>query len=192
LTFLQTSGQNIGVKITNTTAMKTLLLAIAVLGTALITVPARAADDTYVLFEEGKAAFQAGQFEIAREKLNKVAERNPNHVPTQAMLAQIKQKIGVDNTKLRNTYATVIIDKIDFADVSLEEAVEALRMLAKKASGDKVVPNIIIKSPEIGQKTVTLNLSKVPLTEVLNYLAEVTGARLTYDTSAVLFSNRAG
>ena len=172
--------------------MKTLLLAIAVLGTALITVPARAADDTYVLFEEGKAAFQAGQFDIAREKLNKVAERNPNHVPTQAMLAQIKQKIGVDNTKLRTAYATVIIDKIDFADVSLEEAVEALRLLAKKASGDKVVPNIIIKSPEIAQKTVSLNLSKVPLTEVLNYLAEVTGSRITYDTSAVLFSNRAG
>jgi hypothetical protein len=55
-----------------------------------------------------------------------------------------------------------------------------------------VVPNIIIKSPEIAQKNVSLNLSKVPLTEVLNYLAEVTGARITYDTSAVLFSNRAG
>lgn len=172
--------------------MKTLLLALAVLGTALISIPARAADDTYVLFEEGKAAFQAGQFEIAREKLNKVAERNPNHVPTQAMLAQIKQKLGVDNTKLRTAYAAVIIDKIDFADVSLEEAVDALRLLSKKASNDKVVPNIIIKSPEIAQKTVSLNLSKVPLTEVLNYLAEVTGARITYDTSAVLFSNRAG
>lgn len=173
--------------------MKTcLMLVIAVLGTALISIPVRAADDTYVLFEEGKAAFQAGQLEIAREKLNKVAERNPNHVPTQAMLAQIKQKIGVDNSKLRTAYASVIIEKIDFADVSLEEAVEALRLLAKKASGDKIVPNIIIKSPEIGQKTVSLNLSKVPLTEVLNYLAEVTGARITYDTTAVLFSNRAG
>lgn len=173
--------------------MKTcLMLLIAVLGTALMSVPARAADDTYILFEEGKAAFQAGQFEIAREKLSKVAERNPNHTPTNAMLATIRQKIGVDNTKLRTAYSSVIIEKIDFADVSLEEAVEALRMLAKKASGDKVVPNIIIKSPEIAQKTVSLNLNKVPLTEVLNYLAEVTGAKLTYDTAAVLFSNRAG
>lgn len=173
--------------------MKTsLMLVIAILGTAFISVPARAADDTYVLFEEGKAAFQAGQFEIAREKLNKVAERNPNHVPTQAMLAQIKQKIGVDNTKLRTAYSSVVIEKVDFADVSLEEAVEALRMLSKKASGDKVVPNIIIKSPEIGKKNVTLTLSKVPLTEVLNYLAELTGARLTYDTSAVMFTSRAG
>ncbi|HSI64126.1 MAG TPA: hypothetical protein VLE43_13445 [Candidatus Saccharimonadia bacterium] len=173
--------------------MKTCLtLAIAVLGTALMSIPARAADDTYVLFEEGKAAFQAGQFEMAREKLSTVAERNPNHLPTQAMLAQIKQKIGVDNTKLRKAYSSVIIEKIDFADVSLEEAVDALRLLSKKASGDKVVPNIIIKSPEIGKKSVTLTLSKVPLTEVLNYLAELTGAKLTYDTSAVMFTSRAG
>ncbi len=49
------------------------------------------------------------------EKLSTVAERNPNHLPTQAMLAQIKQKIGVDNTKLRKAYSSVIIEKIDFA-----------------------------------------------------------------------------
>ncbi len=172
--------------------MKTcLVLLLALLG-AFAPSPVRAADDLHVIYEEGRAAFNAGAFELAREKLNQVAAKNPNHGPTQAMLATINQKLGADNSQLRKAYGSVVLDKIDFADVSLEEAVEALRILSRKASGDKVSPNIIIKNPEIGKKTVTINLSKVPLTEVLNYLAELTGARITYDKNAVMFTSKAG
>lgn len=168
-------------------------LAIAAVSAAmLMTSTVRAADDTHVLYEEGRAAFNAGAFELAREKLNQVAARNPNHMPTKAMLATINQKLGVDNTQLRKSYSSVVLEKVDFADVTVEEAIEALRILSKKASGDKVVPNIIIKSPEVGKKNVTLTLTNVPLTEVLNYIAELSGARLTYDKNAVMFSSKAG
>ncbi len=173
--------------------MKTLLLlAAAALTSVMLPTPAPAADNTQALYEEGRALYHAGAYEQAREKLRQVAARNPNHAPTQAMLAAIHQQLGADNSQLRKAYAAVVLEKVDFADVTLEEALEALRILSRKASGDKVSPNIIIKSPEVGKKPVTISLSNVPLTEVLNYLAELAGARLTYDKNAVMFTSKAG
>ncbi len=53
--------------------MKTSLLFIA--SAAFLLAPCftlRAEDDLHVLYQEGRAAFFAGQFDLAREKLSKV------------------------------------------------------------------------------------------------------------------------
>lgn len=151
-----------------------------------------AGDDLHVIYQEGRAAFFAGQFDLAREKLSQVLVANPSHMETRAMIAQIDQKLGSENTVLKKSYEKIIIDKIEFTDVALAEAIEAVRIKAKQATGEKVIPNIILKDPELGKKTVSINLSKIPLTEVLNYLAQLAGARLKYDKTAVIFSNLAG
>jgi hypothetical protein len=168
------------------------LLAVLLFGFSCQTSPLQAADDLHVIYEEGRAAFNAGQLELAREKLAIVKSRNPNHVPTLAMLSQIEQKLGMDNTMLRKSYETVIIDKIEFTEVELSEALQAVRILSKKASKEKIIPNIILKNPELGKKTVSINLTNVPLSEVLSYLAQLTGAKLTYDKIGVMFSSIAG
>ena len=64
--------------------------------------------------------------------------------------------------------------------------------MAKKATNDKVTPNLIIKDPEVGKKVVSINLTQVPLSEVLNYLAKLAGAKLTYEKNAVMFCQPAG
>lgn len=165
----------------------TMLLLLAALSAALA--PVRAADDLHVIYEEGRAAFNAGEFQLAREKLSQVLAKNPTHLPTRAMMAQIERVIGVDNVMLRKSYEKIIIDKIEFTDVELGEAITAVRMKAKMATNDKVVPNVIVKSPDLGKKTVSINLTQMPLTEVLNYLAQLAGGRITYDKSAVLISS---
>lgn len=151
----------------------------------------RAEDDLHTIYQDGRAAFFAGQFELAREKLSMVLAKNPSHPQTRAMMAQIEQQLGADNTQLRKSYDKVIIDKFEVNEAELNEALQALRVLAGKASGGKVVPNIILKDPDLGKKTVTLNLTKIPLSEALNYLAQLTGARLTYDKMAVMLSKPA-
>ena len=153
--------------------------------------PFAKAQDLHVTYEEGRAAYNAGQLELAREKLNIVAAKNPSHIPTQAMLAQIQQKLGVDNTQLRKSYEQIILPKIEFTDVELSEAIQAVRMLTKKATNEKTVPNIILKTPDLGNKLVSINLNNVPLSEVLNYLAQLSGAKLTYDKTAVMFAGPA-
>lgn len=153
---------------------------------------AGADDAIHVLYQDGRAAFYAGQFDIAREKLAKVLAVNPNHTQSRAMMAQIEEKLGKDNVMLRKSYEKIMIDKIEFTDVELSEAILAVRMKAKAATQDKVVPNVILKNPEMGKKSVTLNLTNMPLSEVLSYLAQVAGARISYDTAAVLFTSPAG
>ncbi len=151
-----------------------------------------AGDDLHVVYQEGRAAFFAGQFDLAREKLSQVLVANPTHMETRAMIAQIDQKLGSENTVLRKSYEKIIIDKIEFTDVALAEAIEAVRIKSKQATGEKVIPNIILKDPELGKKVISINLSKVPLSEVLNYLGQLTGARIKYDKTAVIFSNLGG
>jgi hypothetical protein len=149
------------------------------------------AEDLHVIYEEGKAAFNAGQYDLARERLALVKSKSPGHLPTQAMLAQIERLIGPDNTLLRKAYEKVILERVEFVDVPLDDAIQAVRHFAQKASQNKVTPNLIIKSPEFGQKTVSINLTQVPLSEVLNYLAQLSGTKLIYDKTAVLFVNPA-
>lgn len=168
----------------------TLLLFAAAL---LAAVPAslQAADDLHVVYEEGRAAFNAGQYDLARERLSYVLSKSPGHLPTQAMLVQIERILGPDNTIMRKAYAGVILDRVEFVDVTLEESIQALRMLAMKASQNKVIPNIIIKSPELGKKTVSISLTQVPLSEALNYVAQLSGGKLVYDKNAVVITSLA-
>ncbi len=173
--------------------MKTLLLLLA--GAVLILAPAprlRAEDTLQVIYEEGRTAFYAGQYELAREKLSKVLEKNPSHPQTLAMMATIKQKIGEDNTALRHSYEKVILPKFEVTEVTLDESLQALRILARNASKGAVVPNIIIKNPDLGKKQVSLSLTSVPLSEAINYLAQLAGAKLTYEKSGVMFSSPTG
>ena len=158
---------------------------------ALLAPSVRAADDIHVLYQEGRDLFNAGQFELAREKLAVVLAKNPTHPQTRAMMAQIEQKIGADNTMLRKAWEKVIIEKVEISDAELGEAVTAVKTMAKNASGGKVIPNIIVKDAELAKKTVTLNLNKVPLSEVLRYMAQMVGGKLTYDKNAALITNPA-
>jgi exonuclease VII small subunit len=151
----------------------------------------RAADDLHVMYEEGRAAYHAGQLELAREKLSYVLSKAPNHLPTKAMMVQIERQIGADNASLRKSYEKIIIERIEFNEVPLEEALQVVRAFSLKATGGKVAPNVIIKNPELGKRTVSLNLAQVPLSEVLNYLAQLTSSRLHYDKSAVMITTLA-
>lgn len=169
----------------------TILILLAAVLAALSPTAVRAADDIHVAYEAGRAAFNAGQFEIAREKLAYVQSKAPDHLPTRAMLAQIEAQLGPNNTILRKSYEKVVLEKVEFADVTVNEALQAVRALTLKASANKVSPNVIVRSPEIGERVISLTLSNVPLTEVLNYVAQLSGSKLVYDKNAVVISSHA-
>lgn len=167
----------------------TILLILAAVLAAFAPTSVRAVDDIHVTYEEGRAAFLAGEFALAREKLALVLAKSPDHLPTRAMLAKIESQLGPDNTMLRKSYEKIILERVEFADVTLEEALQAVRMLSLKATQNKVAPNVIIKVPDDSKKTLSLNLAQVPLSEVLSYLAQLTGTRLVYDKTAVVITS---
>jgi len=150
-----------------------------------------AGEDINALFQMGKAAYYKGDLETAQQILSQVAAREPRHFETRALLAQIRTQLKPNGSSLKRTYEGVTLAKIEFADVTLQEALDGLRAMSKSATEGKVIPNFIVKDEAIGTKTISLNLSNIPLTQVIQYLADVAGAKTTYDQHAVIFSNPA-
>lgn len=156
---------------------------------AVFTGSVSGAEDINQVFQMGKAAYYKGDFETAYRLLKQVEARHPNHFETKALMAQMRTQMkSTGGSSLKKTYEGVVIPKIDFAEVTLTEAVEGLRGLSSAASGGKVTPNIIVKDPALNSKSFSLNLRNVPLTQAIQYLAEMTGAHASYDNHAVIFN----
>lgn len=143
-------------------------------------------DDVNQIFQMGRAAYYKGDMETAYQLLKQVEARNPKHFETKALLAQIRSQMKPDTGSLKRTYESVILPKVEFSEVTVEEAMEGLRALAKGATAGKVMPNIIVKDPALNAKTLSLNLHNVPLTEAIQYVASIAGARVTYDKHAAM------
>lgn len=151
----------------------------------------QAAEDMNAVFQQGRAAFYRGDFATAQQLLARVAAVNPRHPETVNMLAYIKANGKLTDPTLERQYAAIILPKVEFSEVTLSEALEGLRMLAKNASGGKVTPNVIVRGEDVAQRKLSINLSNVPLTEALNYVGQLTNTRLTYDKHAVIISSMA-
>jgi hypothetical protein len=158
---------------------------------AACSVTAVAAEDVNQMFQMGRAAYYKGDIELAYQLLTQVEASNPRHFETKALLAQIRAQKKAGGTTVRKTYEALVLPKIEFTEVTLAEAVEGLRALSKTASEGKMIPNIIIKDPALNSKMLTLNLRNLPLTDAIQYLADLVGAHASYDKHAVIFTNAA-
>lgn len=159
-------------------------------GCSLIAVVSSAADDINTLFQQGRTAYYNGNLELAQQLLTQVHAMNPKHFETNALLGQIKVQTKED-ASLQKQYSSVVIPKFAVTDATLQESLEFLGMLSKKASADKVQPNFIVKTPDLNKTTITLALTNVPLTEAIRYLADMSKAKTTWDKHAVIFSGTA-
>jgi hypothetical protein len=170
--------------------MKKLLLTLALAAaTSVVTPPAvQASDELTALFQQGRSAYYKGDLETAKALLSQVIARNPRHFETCALLAQINASLAANaGSSLKKKYSSVIIPKLEFADVSLNEALQGLSALSNNATAGKTIPNFIVKSPGAGDSQITLALTSVPLTEAINYLAQLSGTRPQYEDHAVVF-----
>lgn len=162
--------------------------AVMLLTTASFTVKA---EDLNAVYQQGRAAYYKGDLDTAYRLLSKVAAANPKHAETANMLAYIRANYQPKDDSLKTQYASVTLPKVEMADVTLTEAIEALRTLSKNASGGKITPNVIVKGEGLGDKKLSLSLSNVPLSEALNYVVQLVGAKATYDKHAVILSGQA-
>ena len=150
-----------------------------------------AADDINTLYQQGRTAYYAGDFTLAKTLLLQVQSMNPKHFETNAMLGQIAAQTKNGEGDLRKQYSAVIIPKFVVNDATLEESLQALAMLSSKASAGKVQPNFVVKTPALNKAPITISLNNVPLTEAVRYLADMSKAKTTWDKHAVIFSGTA-
>lgn len=152
----------------------------------------RAADDIENLFQMGRVAYYKGDLEQAHQLLSMVEQQAPRHQETRILLLDVRAKLNATGSSLKKKYEGVKIAKIEFAEVTLEEALDGLRALSKNASQGKMVPNFIVADQALKTKTLSLTLTDVPLTQAIDYVAGIAGARAAYDQHAVIFSPAGG
>ena len=176
---------------TNTTRAKVSVSTTAFFAAfVLITAPV-CAEDLNAVFQQGRAAFYRSDYATAHQLLSRVAAANPKHAETNNMLAFIRANHKMDEGTLKQKYATVVLPKVEMQDVTLTEAIDGLRALAKNASGGKITPNVIIKGEDVMQRKLSLALSNIPLSEALNYVTQLTNTKATYDKHVVILSGTA-
>ncbi len=158
-----------------------------VAGVGFHQVQAQPSEDINAIFQMGKAAYYKGDLETAQTLLSQVAARDPRHFETKALLAQIRVQLKPGTSSIKKQYDGVMLANIEFADVTLQEALEGLRVMTNNKTDGKVVPNFIVKDTVAAGKPVSLRLSNLPLTQVIQYLADMTGCKIVYDKHAVIF-----
>jgi beta-lactamase regulating signal transducer with metallopeptidase domain len=123
-------------------------------------------------------------------------------VEEQAVVLDVAQKespepaekpgIGEGST-LNAKLESIVLPKLDLRDASLEETIGFLRVRLRELDPDKQGVNFVITSAAMEaarEKKITLQLSNVPFSEVLRYVAELSGLQVRTDQHAVVLEVR--
>ena len=144
---------------------------------------------------DGLAAFNKGDYATARtafEMVNTLDPRNETAIGYRRKIKELEKTAPktIDQEKL---LAGLIVPKVTLKEATLGSVFDYLRTTAAKLSGDKIAVNFVLKLPAdvLDTKTVTLNMTNAPYTEVVKYVAELANLNVQYQKFAVLVTPRA-
>lgn len=149
--------------------------------------------------EAAKSKYYTSAADHNRAKmLNEVDKTWEDNIPLSRDMSTLFGASGVAATRVQKTgrdyllqkLDTLIFPKIDFTGVTLDEAVELLRVRSRDLDPEgKGVGFIVNAPPETRNKTFSLSLQSVPLVELLRYISETVGAHYKVDDYAVTFTS---
>ena len=144
------------------------------------------------LYEQGVQAYNLGEVDQAKRKLQLTLEVDKNFRPASALLNRINLE---QKTAGGAAPAAVVpvktLDKtvvpVEFKDTSLDSALEYIKQHIATVSGGKMQVNFVLNvPPELAKKRVTLQLDHVPVTELLRYLGQLAGVNFEMQKYAIL------
>lgn len=163
----------------------------AVLGLGVLPLAADEADEYY---RRGTAAMARGDAASAQAAFTEALRLKPSHANARYQLGNLKLQKGDMVSKSRaSRLAGVKLTKVEFSDVTLTEALQALNLMVENETGgadstDAFSPNFMIQDPkgELGKTEVTIRLKNVPAKTALDYLLEQASATARYDEHATV------
>ena len=100
---------------------------------------------------------------------------------------------GADSCALNLTPQTVILDHFEAHDATVTDVIEALTLLAEKATKRAYRPNLVIIGDDIGRMKVSLKLKMAPLSDAFDRIGSLPGVQVTYRSNqTVIFSMKGG
>jgi hypothetical protein len=148
------------------------------------------AQEVQTLLTEAQRDYLRGDKAAAKEKfamIQKVEPTNRVAMSYLRMIAAEEKKNGPDDAAaLRGRVEKTVIEKIEFRDATVGEALEFLgKKIATAPGGGKV--NIVQQLSDAEKAVkITLMLNNIPASEALNYVANLANLTVSYEKFAVV------
>jgi hypothetical protein len=151
------------------------------------------ADDVSDLMTDAQRAYIRNDLKAAKEKFELVRKLDPNNKTAIAYLRRIVADEAVQNAGKGERNATqealkkLILEKVEFREASLPEALEFLKQKGMQLGGGKVAINFVLQLDAQTQiSKVTISMQKVPFAEVLRYVGDLAGVVFVYEPYAIV------
>ncbi len=140
---------------------------------------------------QGKKAYQSGEYREARAYLLKAIKEDPANKRAQEYLrhVQVAAKHDIKPTHLEARLGSVTVRQVKFEQLSVDKALAFLKVKVTESTSGQLRTNFILKGKS--EATITLDLGDLPASEVLRYIAELSGYQLSYDPHAVVLTPKA-
>lgn len=149
-----------------------------------------AAPELQALLTEGQVAYQKGDLAAAKSAFSMAYQIDPRNPVVIGYLKRIKvdEASKPKGNEQEKQLATLVIPQIQFRDATIGSALDYLKKVVERQSGGKQAVNFVVQLPaeQVNTQTVTLNLSNVPFTEAVRYLAELAKATIVYEKYAII------
>lgn len=142
------------------------------------------AETVQEIYARGVRASISGDDATARQLFQQVLAADPNNKAAAISLRRLEMA-AASKGDLKSRTEAMIIPKVDFHDASLNSILDYLPKLAAQQKGTLNIVRMFPK--EYGdEKKITIQLASVPMSSVLEYIAELGGVTVEYDKSAVV------
>ncbi len=142
------------------------------------------------LLSQGKLAFKKGDMEAALEKFELAIGLEPDNKVARGYLKNIKlaQSKSGNTRELENDLKTLILPKIEFRNASFASVLDYMKLQAEKHSEGKIKVNFVVQLSNdfMERQKLTLSLNNTPYTEILRYVAEMAGVKISIEKYAIV------
>lgn len=147
------------------------------------------AQTTSEVYSQAVEAFNRGDLDGAKQKLQRTLEIDPNFRPATGLLARIAaaQRPAAAAPGLSAKALEHTVFPVEFNNTPLTGALEYIRQKAAETSGGKLQLNFAMNLPPgLANKKITLKLDRVPVSEVLRYMGESAGVSFEKQQYAIV------
>ena len=167
--------------------------ALAVIALALLPLPVSAQQKGMTVqqvYEQAQKDLAEGRIQQAQQGFALVLEHSPNFIYARKGLADCAAALKNPAPKQDplSQLSTLIVPSIEFDNATLGTVIEYVSQKAEELSGGKITPNFVFRgtAEEKEKLTVSMKLRNTPLSEVLRYAGQVTGARFANEQYAIV------
>jgi hypothetical protein len=142
------------------------------------------AETVQEVYARGVRASIGGDNETAKQLFLRVLAADPNNKAAAANLRLIELS-AAKNTDLKKRTEALMVPKVDFRDASLNSVLDYLPKVAEQQKGSLNIVRLFPK-PYGDEKHITLQLTNMPMSSLLDYIAAAGGLKVTYEKAAII------